>query len=955
VPDADEDDVRAAAAALDAIADPWAAARASELHALAGARQEAEASALRAIGAVPDPSARADLWQRWERTLARLEDEHALPPLLRSVDVALHAGDVERAVLLGTQALARKPDAFGTLLALGRTNLARGDLPTASHWLGKALAVAGNSRALVEVELAELCHMEGDMEGARRHARSVVFADAATRLHARNVLGKILLAQKAWSDAETHFAADACEAVVAGDLSGELRARLNRAIAVLSAGRLEDARAMLREVLAEGEAGGEVRAVAYALTNLASIATLRREYVDALRLSERAFEARRRLGDKVTLALLITNMAELKLQLGMVAEAEQALAFGRHACGPAMPGSRASHFALTAAHVHLARGRTVEARAELKTALATAGGSPHGARLGECWRLAARVELEDGDRAAARVAIEHAARTAESPRERAHVSLCQALLSRASGEGFADAAKEALERAREAGDPELSREAHVLLHHAARLDGDARGARGHLDLAVALRDQVSDALPDDMRKRYLARRDLAELERLVVSSGAAPSSPPPREDGVDGLSAQEACSRSGSTRIETSAPQSSGLRKMVGRTPAMLALAAAVAKVGKSDATVLVHGESGTGKELVADAIHEASARRTGPLVKVNCAALVETLLLSELFGHEKGAFTGAAARRRGRFEVADGGTLFLDEIGDISPRTQVALLRVLQDKTFERVGGVTPIRADVRIVCATHRDLAAMVSRGEFREDLYYRLRGVVLEVPALRQRLADLPVLADAILDRIADERGTRPKRLSASALEGLARHPWPGNVRELENALRAAALFADGDRIELEDFTSNVEGMRILAPQIPVTTHASAGPITLSSHAMPRNLDDFDDGTDGASDDGMMPQPSKIAHSSSGEGGSATEVAYAAIRAGISLSELKRDIERDCIARALAETGGNITRAASLLGMKRPRLSQLVKQYGFGSSSANGTDAEGDAEEADNEAHG
>src|SRR5262245_60834168 len=176
-------------------------------------------------------------------------------------------------------------------------------------------------------------------------------------------------------------------------------------------------------------------------------------------------------------------------------------------------------------------------------------------------------------------------------------------------------------------------------------------------------------------------------------------------------------------------------RKIVGRDPAILALIGAVQKVGASDATVLIQGESGTGKELVAEALHEASARRAGPMIKVNCAALVETLLLSELFGHERGSFTGAAARRRGRFELAEGGTLFLDEIGDISPRTQVALLRVLQDRTFERVGGVTSLRANVRIVCATHRDLRAMVARGEFREDLYYRLRQVVLEVPALRQ----------------------------------------------------------------------------------------------------------------------------------------------------------------------------------------------------------------------------
>jgi sigma-54 specific flagellar transcriptional regulator A len=406
------------------------------------------------------------------------------------------------------------------------------------------------------------------------------------------------------------------------------------------------------------------------------------------------------------------------------------------------------------------------------------------------------------------------------------------------------------------------------------------------------------------------------------------------------------------------------LRRMVGRTPAMQALASAVLKVGKSDATVLVHGESGTGKELVAEAIHEASARRAGPIVKVNCAALVETLLLSELFGHEKGAFTGAAARRRGRFEVADGGTLFLDEIGDISPRTQVALLRVLQDKTFERVGGVTAIRADVRIVCATHRDLGTMVSRGEFREDLYYRLRGVVLEVPALRQRVADLPLVAAAILDRIARERGAAAKSISASALEGLAQHTWPGNIRELENALRAAALFADGETIELEDFTANVDGLAGLStlgappPGSGLQTVNSRRPTPPSDApsppetlANPRISGDFaspDSGTDAAFDGSAMSQPSKIAQVASGEAGRTTEVAYAAIRAGVSLSELKRDIERDCIARALAETGGNITRAASLLGMKRPRLSQLVKQYGFGSTPGTGGEADGDVED-------
>ncbi|KYF49725.1 hypothetical protein BE04_06505, partial [Sorangium cellulosum] len=382
------------------------------------------------------------------------------------------------------------------------------------------------------------------------------------------------------------------------------------------------------------------------------------------------------------------------------------------------------------------------------------------------------------------------------------------------------------------------------------------------------------------------------------------------------------------------------IKRLVGTAPALLSLLHQVEKVGASDATVLIHGESGTGKELVAEAIHEASGRG-GPLIKVNCAALVETLLLSELFGHEKGAFTGAAARRRGRFELAEGGTLFLDEIGDISPRTQVALLRVLQDRTFERVGGVTPLRANVRILCATHRDLRAMVARGEFREDLYYRLRQVVLEVPALRQRPRDVPVIAAAILERIAAERGTAPKRLSGRAISALSRHAWPGNVRELENALRAAAIFADGEVIDLEDFTANVEGLRDLEAlepaSAPMTPRAGMLP---AIHAVEPSNGPRSSAPERAEPESHPPSapvaPSASVAPSSPVDRTPLELAYAHVRGGVSLSDMKREIERECIARALDESRGNITRAAVLLGMKRPRLSQLVKQYGFGGTS-------------------
>jgi transcriptional regulator with GAF, ATPase, and Fis domain len=333
---------------------------------------------------------------------------------------------------------------------------------------------------------------------------------------------------------------------------------------------------------------------------------------------------------------------------------------------------------------------------------------------------------------------------------------------------------------------------------------------------------------------------------------------------------------------------------IVGSSPGIQQVLAVIEKVAMHDTIVLVRGESGTGKELVAEAIHSASPRASKPLVKVNCAALVETLLLSELFGHERGAFTGAQARKKGRFELADGGTLFLDEIGDISPKTQVALLRVLQEREFERVGGTQAIRVDVRIVCATHRDLEKMVREGTFREDLYYRLRGVTVDMPPLRRRLSDLPVLAARLLGRIAEERGETPRTLSDAALALLAQHRWPGNIRELENVLRSATLFAEGAELDASDLAAFAESF------LP----AEARPEPATGTEGPRSAADIE------------------------------HLVYERVRQGAtSLFEMKKNLERECIVRALEETNGNITRAAALLGMKRPRLSQLVKEYELG----------------------
>ncbi len=239
--------------------------------------------------------------------------------------------------------------------------------------------------------------------------------------------------------------------------------------------------------------------------------------------------------------------------------------------------------------------------------------------------------------------------------------------------------------------------------------------------------------------------------------------------------------------------------RILGGHPAMQGVLELVEQVAPSRATVLIHGESGTGKELIASAIHARSNRRDSPFVKLNCAALAETLLESELFGHEKGAFTGAMARREGRFSQADGGTLFLDEVSEIPMPIQVKLLRFLQEREFERVGGNETMRVDVRVVAATNKDLRARVDDGLFREDLYFRLNVVEIDVPPLRARPSDIPILALHFMRRFASENDKNLTRIDDSAMEVLLSYSWPGNVRELENAIERAVVLYAGDAIQ------------------------------------------------------------------------------------------------------------------------------------------------------------
>ena len=255
-------------------------------------------------------------------------------------------------------------------------------------------------------------------------------------------------------------------------------------------------------------------------------------------------------------------------------------------------------------------------------------------------------------------------------------------------------------------------------------------------------------------------------------------------------------------RLKAQLDSKFGFENIIGTSPAMQEVFDVIRQVAPTRTTVLIQGESGTGKELVARALHQISPRSQGPFVAVHCAALAPTLLESELFGHEKGAFTGAAERRRGRFELADGGTLFLDEIGEIDPMLQVKILRVLEERQFERVGGTQTISVDVRLVTATNRDLAKMVAAGTFREDLFYRLHVVNVVLPPLRERDGDIVLLAQHYLNVLAAEHGKKVQGFTPEAMDALTSHAWPGNVRELRNAVERMIVLSGGDKLTVRD---------------------------------------------------------------------------------------------------------------------------------------------------------
>ena len=321
-------------------------------------------------------------------------------------------------------------------------------------------------------------------------------------------------------------------------------------------------------------------------------------------------------------------------------------------------------------------------------------------------------------------------------------------------------------------------------------------------------------------------------------------------------------------------------RPILGRSPAIRDALQKLSRVAATDTAVLLQGETGTGKEVFARALHEASARRSRPLVKVNCAAIAPALIESELFGHEKGAFTSALQRHRGRFELADGGTLFLDEIGELAVEAQAKLLRVLQEHELERVGGSQTIRVDVRIVCATNRDLAADVRERRFRSDLFFRINVFPIHVPPLRERQGDVPILANAILAELGERLGRRVEGIEPDAMAMLSAYAWPGNVRELENAIERALIVASGPKLTIDDFAD------------------LRGPFA-------------------AVDDEEVAATAEVPTTTSPAG---------------SLRDRLAAHERAILEDALRRTKGNQTEAARVLGLSRATLQYRMRRYGL-----------------------
>ncbi|MFO0596589.1 MAG: sigma 54-interacting transcriptional regulator [Myxococcaceae bacterium] len=830
-----------------------------------GALEDAAALYARSAAVTPAEGA-ARLMENWGRVLALLGDYRGA---VRRLLAAARTGAVESQPALALEAARH-------LLKAGRFRASQALLNVARQ--SKDLAGAAEA-ARAELLLVSGRHVEALEAG--RAALAQAQGDAALSL--RQTVGKAQLVIGQVAEAQKLFAENAVAAQAADDLRMVAMARLNEGVAAFKLGQRDRAIACWEATPPESR---PLRA--HADANLGSLYAESGDFELALTHLARALSSFSRFGSVREVAMAASNLSRLHHQLG---DLERAVELSQHALRLATR----LHDGYLVASVELNLGAMAVDSRDLPTArrllesarTAFEGlGNDAWAAFASAWK--ARAHLLAGERAQAeleltRRSVERGAAATSAAAlevELTRGELCLAMNDLLGAGRSASRAREALLDRPELEGPIRT---YFLMGRLRLAANDTAGAQGEFARAGRLLDELVARVPPVRRTAFLSLPRRAEIVAAVEPELRLPRA-------MASLATRPAVEQ---------------VQGLVGRSPSLQRITKQLEPVGRSNATVLIRGESGTGKELLADALHALSPRRHMPLVKVNCAAMVEELLLSELFGHEKGAFTGAIRERKGRFELADGGTIFLDEIGDISPKAQVALLRVLQEREFERVGGSKTIKVDVRVLCATNRDLEVLIEQGRFRADLYYRLKGVMLELPPLRDRVEDLPQLTQHFLDRIARERNEPVRRLSAGASALLARHRWPGNIRELENVIASASIFAEGPEIEVDAF-GHVAELRALLD----------APASVPARVMEQ-----------AATPAVIAAPAPVAAAVAAAPSGAVDFYELARKRDISLKDLRHEIEMQCIKRALEESDGNISEAARLLKMKRSRLSQIV----------------------------
>ncbi|MBI5502743.1 MAG: sigma-54-dependent Fis family transcriptional regulator [Deltaproteobacteria bacterium] len=793
----------------------------------------------------------------------------AAPAFELRLDLAQALGRLGRH---GEAAEVLRPDLEGRCaenrLALAEARRLAGDLAGAREALEHSRSRDGAAFVRErERQEAECGLLEGDVAGARGTAERLLGAAAlpgAERIRILDLLGRASWAQSDWTDASARFSEVRKGAAALGDSRQEVRAAINESVCRMKLGATEDAARGFRDAVYLAAVLGLRREEAIAAQNLAWLEHMRRRYGPALEHYRHALGLLDAVGNPEYLARHVHNLGELMLRLGDPVGAREQLDYARGVAArqavvsPALRGEAA----LLRARIALASGRTAEAAEALDEARGIYAAAPEPERAAELAVLDADRLSRDGRFAEAHDLVR--GRTpllSRFPKHHAEALLVAADCLAARGSDPRASLERALELARTLRDDEIVWRAQFRL--ARHLHDLHRTVEAQRALAAARKvdDRLLESVPAELAGRMERMPERAAMRALVRQIEAAGS-----------------CAPADSPAAPAERPET-----LVARSAAFRGLLERARCVARSEATVLVVGETGAGKDRVARFIHEQSDRRGGPFVKVSCGAAVEDLFLTDLLGHERGAFTGAVERRAGWFEAAAGGTLFLDEIAETTPRTQALILRVLEERRLVRVGGLEPVAVDVRVICATNRPLDELVERGAFRADLYYHLRGMRLEVPPLRERPEDVEGIAGAVLARAGTGRSLR---LTQEALVALRGHCWPGNARELENVVLAAAALSAGPAIDAAD----------------LVRHGGLG------------------GSRG---------PSAQAREAAAELAAELDLVLAGRRP---LGEVLAALETRVVASAWDRCAGNLAAAARMVGLPRARVAQAVRRLGF-----------------------